>query len=66
MTAEAEGRTDAVLEGLEVYRRRIQQVVNREIRLRKTPQIEFHNDDVLSAALHIEDIIEGRVEPAGE
>ena len=66
MTAEADGRADSVVDGLELARKRIQRVVNNEIRLRKTPQIVFKPDDVLSAALHIEDLIEGRVEPAGD
>jgi len=62
MTAEAEGRGDAVSDALEVTRPRIQQVVNRQISARRTPQIVFRPDEVLSAALRIEDIIEGRVE----
>ncbi len=63
LMAERDGRLDVVEEGLEAVRWRIQRVVNREIRARKTPQIVFHPDEVLRAALHIEDIIEGRVEP---
>ncbi len=66
MTAEADGRAHTVVDGLELARKRIQRVVNNEIRLRKTPQIVFKPDDVLLAALHIEDLIEGRVEPAGD
>jgi ribosome-binding factor A len=62
MTAEAEGRGHAVSDALEVTRPRIQQVVNRQISARRTPQIVFRPDEVLSAALRIEDIIEGRVE----
>jgi len=62
MTAEAEGREDAVAEALELTRPRIQRVINRQISARRTPQLEFHPDEVLRAALHIEDIIEGRVE----
>ena len=61
LMAERDGRLDVVEEGLEAVRWRIQRVVNREIRARKTPQIVFHPDEVLRAALHIEDIIEGRV-----
>ncbi len=63
LMAERDGRLDGVEEGLEAVRWRIQRVVNREIRARKTPQIVFLPDEVLRAALHIEDIIEGRVQP---
>jgi ribosome-binding factor A len=63
LTAEREGRLDEVTEGLEEVRWRIQKVVNREVRARKTPQIAFHPDDVLLSALHIDDLIEGRVPP---
>ena len=66
LTAEAEGRLDDVEEGFAQIRWPIQQVVNRSIRARKTPQIEFHPDDVLAAALRIDDIINHRVFPAGE
>ena len=66
LMAERDGRLDAVEEGLEAVRWRIQRVVNREIRARKTPQIVFHPDEVLRAALHIEDIIEGRVQPESD
>ena len=44
-------------EALEELRWRIQQVVNREVRLRKTPQIEFRPDDVLASALRVEEIL---------
>jgi len=66
LTAEAEGRLDDVDEALEELRWTIQKVVNGAIRARKTPQISFHPDDVLAAALRIDDIIAERVHPAGE
>lgn len=66
LTAEAEGRVDDVAEALEELRWPIQRIVNGEIRARKTPQISFHPDDVLAAALRIDDIIAERVHPAGE
>ena len=65
LTAEAEGRAEEVAEGLEDVRWTIQRVVNGAIRARKTPQISFHPDDVLAAALRIDDIIAERVHPAG-
>jgi ribosome-binding factor A len=34
-------------------------VVNREVRLRKTPQVTFRPDDVLSSALRVEEILRG-------
>lgn len=57
--AEAEERLDAVAEALEELRWRIQQVVNREVRLRKTPQIEFRPDEALAAGLRVEEILRG-------
>lgn len=66
LVAESEGRLDSVEEALGEIRWPIQQVVNRSVRARKTPQIEFHRDDVLLAALRIDDIINRRVFPAGE
>jgi len=59
MQAEAEGRLDEVAEALDELRWRIQQVVNREVRLRKTPQVTFRPDDVLSSALRVEEILRG-------
>lgn len=66
LTAEAEGRVDEVAESLDEIRWPIQRVVNGAIRARKTPQIVFLPDDVLAAALRIDDIIAHRVLPAGE
>lgn len=63
--AENEGRLDEVAEALDEARWPIQQVVNRSIRARKTPQIQFLPDDVLAAALRIDDILAERIKPAG-
>ena len=57
LTAEAEGRLDGVSEALEEHRRKVQTLVNKQIRARKVPQVEFLPDDVLTHALHIEDVI---------
>jgi hypothetical protein len=35
----------------------VQQVVNREVRARRTPQIRFRPDTVLSSALRIDEIL---------
>ena len=57
LTAEAEGLLDGVSEALEEHRRKVQTLVNKQIRARKVPQVEFLPDDVLTHALHIEDVI---------
>lgn len=62
MLAEASAGPDVVVEALEEVRWRVQQVVNRSVSTRKTPQIEFVADDVLTTAMRIEDILAGRVE----
>lgn len=59
LSAEAEGRTEEVAEALDEVRWPIQQVVNREVRARRTPQIRFHPDDVLSEALRIDELLAG-------
>lgn len=64
LVAEADGRGDEVAEALEEIRWPIQRAVNGAIRARKTPQISFHRDEVLSAALRIDDILAERVRPA--
>ena len=66
LTAEQEGRRDDVDDALEDARWRIQKVVNREIRARRTPQISFHPDEVLEQALRIDDLIEGRLAPEAD
>jgi ribosome-binding factor A len=60
LVAENDGRGDEVAEALDDQRWRIQRVINRNVRARKTPQIAFHPDDVLQRALRLDDILEGR------
>lgn len=57
LSADEEGRTEEVAEALEEHRWKVQQLVNREVRARKTPQIRFEADTVLAAALRIDDIL---------
>ena len=57
MSAEEEGRADAVAEALDEQRWKVQQLVNREVQTRRTPQIRFRPDTVLSSALRIEEIL---------
>lgn len=63
MLAEQEDRLDEVEEAFDEVRWPIQQVVNRTVRARRTPQIEFLPDDTLTSALRIEDILAGRIDP---
>jgi len=56
-SAEEDGRLDEVGEALEEVRWPIQQVVNRQVRARRTPQIEFRRDDVLLGALRIDEVL---------
>jgi ribosome-binding factor A len=53
---EADGR---ILEVLEGHRRRIQSSINRQIKARKTPVLQFRPDDVIRAAERIEGILRG-------
>jgi ribosome-binding factor A len=62
LTATEEGRADNLADAFEEVRWRIQQVINRNVRARRTPQIEFVPDAVLSSALRIDDLIAGRAE----
>lgn len=59
LSAEEDGRADEVVEGLEAVRWPIQQVVNREVRARRTPQIRFQPDHVLREAMRIEELLAG-------
>ena len=59
MSAEEEGRSEEVAEALDELRWPIQKIVNREVRTRKTPQIQFRPDLVLSSALRIDEILRG-------
>lgn len=55
--AEADDRLDEVTDALEEVRWPIQRVVNRQVRARRTPQIRFRPDDVLTEALRIEELL---------
>lgn len=57
LIAEDDGRIEEVEEALEEQRWKVQQVVNREVRARKTPQIKFRHDDVLKTALRVDEIL---------
>ena len=57
MSAEEDGRAEEVAEALDELRWPIQKLVNREVSTRKTPQIQFKPDLVLSTALRIEEIL---------
>ncbi|MFM7065098.1 MAG: 30S ribosome-binding factor RbfA [Actinomycetes bacterium] len=57
--AEEEGTLDQVVEALDELRWPVQQVVNRQVRARRTPQIQFRPDEVLTGALRIEEILQG-------
>ncbi|CAB4763410.1 unannotated protein [freshwater metagenome] len=57
MSAEEDGRAEEVAEALDELRWPIQKLVNREVSTRKTPQIQFKPDLVLSSALRIEEIL---------
>ena len=46
-----------IQEVLEEHRRRIQASINRQMRAKKTPVLDFRPDDVIRAAERIEDII---------
>ena len=53
----------AILEVLEQHRRRIQASINRQIRAKKTPVLDFRPDDVIRSAERIDDIL--RADRAG-
>jgi len=57
-----DGRADELADAFDDVRWPIQQVVNRTVRARRTPQIEFIEDEVLTSALRIEDILAGRAD----
>lgn len=57
MSAEEDGRAEEVAEALDEQRWKVQQLVNREVQTRRTPQIRFRPDTVLSSALRIEEIL---------
>ncbi len=57
LSADEDGRSEEVAEALEERRWKVQQRVNREVRARRTPQIRFRPDTVLSSALRIDEIL---------
>ncbi len=57
-----DGRADELADAFDDVRWPIQQVVNRTVRARRTPQIEFVEDEVLTSAMRIEDILAGRAD----
>ena len=57
MSADEEGRSEEVAEALDEQRWKVQQLINREVQMRRTPQIRFRPDTVLSSALRIEEIL---------
>jgi len=48
---------DAIIEVLEEHRRRMQSSINRQIRAKKTPILEFRPDNVIRSAERIDDIL---------
>lgn len=57
LSAEEDGRSEEVAEALEELRWPIQKLVNKEVRARRTPQIQFRPDTVLTSALRIDEIL---------
>jgi ribosome-binding factor A len=54
----------ALLDALESHRRRIQASINRQIKAKKTPVLQFRPDDVIRTAERIDQIL--RTDRAGE
>ena len=52
-----ESGDDAIVEALEQHRRRMQTSINRQIRAKKTPVLDFRPDDVIRAAERIDEIL---------
>jgi ribosome-binding factor A len=63
LVAEDEGRVELVADALEETRWRIQRAVNATVKARRTPQIKFVPDEVLRAAMRIDDLLAGRQDP---
>ena len=64
--ATEEGRSAEVAEALEQLRWPIQQVINRSVRARKTPQIRFVRDTSIEAGLRIEAVLAGLDPPSDQ
>ena len=52
-----ESGDEAIIEVLEQHRRRMQSSINRQIRAKKTPVLDFRPDDVIRAAERIDEIL---------
>ena len=52
-----ESGDEAIIEVLEQHRRRMQSSINRQIRAKKTPVLDFRPDDVIRAAQRIDEIL---------
>ena len=57
LSADEDGRSEEVAEALEELRWPIQKLVNKVVRARRTPQIQFRPDTVLTSALRIDEIL---------
>jgi ribosome-binding factor A len=55
-----ESGDEAIIEALEQHRRRMQSSINRQIRAKKTPVLDFRPDEVIRAAERIDDILRSR------
>jgi ribosome-binding factor A len=60
-----EAGDDEIIVVLEEHRRRMQASINRQIRAKKTPVLDFRPDDVIRAAERIEEILRAHREPRG-
>ncbi len=54
---------DGIIEVLESHRRRIQSSINRQMRAKKTPILEFRPDEVIRSAERIDDILRADRQP---
>jgi ribosome-binding factor A len=55
-----ESGDEAIIEALEQHRRRMQSSINRQIRAKKTPVLDFRPDEVIRAAERIDDLLRSR------
>jgi ribosome-binding factor A len=61
-----ESGDEAIIEVLGQHRRRIQSSINRQMRAKKTPILEFRADEVIRAAERIDDILRADRDRAAE
>lgn len=52
-----EGGDDDIIDVLGLHRRRLQSTINRQMRAKKTPILEFRPDEVIRSAERIDDIL---------